>query len=515
MGKQQKKGIPSFLYDRRFLIFALFAFSIIIRLIYKNAGLWHWDSLKDVIMVERMLSEGGMQYSYAYGAPGMIITVFIFYFLHNLFTGITTAEPAYFFVTLLTAALSVVLLYLITEKLTKNRFISFSAAIFLSITPIFLSATTYPKTHAISVFYALLGGYLLLLSADRNSQKMLALSGLFFGLNIAVRPTGVLYLIPFCLLYIAPRIRKKKLVLNRDKLTLHNALSFIIPMAGIWLLLFLPRIIERGFFGYFRKLNPAVETRGGWLGILSENTIPSFMDLTASLTIIGLVAVILGVFYFYRKKQNLELGALVLWFLMFFIFFGNLAVIHARFLIPALIPLMVLMGAGCYVVYSNNRIAGYVVVLFLVASMIYTVHPVLSYRNEHSETKDFALFVRANTPTNAVVMANDIGFFIEYYGNRETVTHPRSGNPEEVRDFIIELYRYAAEGRPIYSTAEGFAIDPGGLVQQAIKRMFNITLVGEHTNEVYQDATLELTLYKGKLFRLEPSPPENLTSAEQ
>ncbi|MBD3313086.1 hypothetical protein GF345_01455 [Candidatus Woesearchaeota archaeon] len=508
---EKRVNLPSFMHDRRFIIACIIIFSILIRILYKNAGLWHFDSYADVKTVEDILTTGTMQYSYAYGAPGMVVTVFLFYYLHHLFTGVMTAEPAYFFVTFITAALGCALLYLIAERLTKNRFISVASALFFSVTPIFLSATTYPKTHALSIFYALLGGYLMMLASEKESWKLLAISGLFFGLNIAIRPDGVLYIIPFLLIYINPRIKNRKLMINRSRFSLINIAAFIVPMAGIWFLLFFPRIIEwGGLSAFFERLNPTTETRGGWMGVISDNTLPALKAMTFSVTWIGWAAIAGGLYYFQKKKRYFELGIMILWFSMFFFLFGNLAVMHARFLLPALIPLMILMAAGCSLVYKRNDLIGYLLVIVIIGSMIYAIHPVLSYRHEHSGTKDFAMFVAQNTPGNAVIMTNDIGFFIRYYGNRDIVFHPRTGDIKEINEFIIELMDYIKQGRPVYATGEGFGIDPGKLVQNAIVANFEIIPVGEQTTEWYGDSTLKLMLYKEQLFRLKPKTQEQM-----
>ena len=109
-----------FLKNDRLILISLFVLTILLRIIFKNAGLYHWDSLKDVLVIEEMLKTGEIQYSYAYGAPGMVAFVFIFYWIANLLTGTTSAEGAYFFVTFLTSGLAVVLTYLISKKITKD-----------------------------------------------------------------------------------------------------------------------------------------------------------------------------------------------------------------------------------------------------------------------------------------------------------------------------------------------------------------------------------------------------------
>jgi len=503
--------IKSIVTNEKFILCFLFLFSLALRIMFKNAGLWHFDSYADAKTVEEMLQYGRFEYSYGYGAPGAMAVLFIVYFFHHLLTGAASAEFSYFLLTFITASLAVVLIYIITKKITKNKFISMAAALFFSATPIFLSETVYPKTHGPSVFFGLLAGYLLMVAGDKDTLKeswlYIVLSGLFFGLNIAIRPDGVLYIIPFGVLYLNPRIENRKLIIRKNRFTLSRLAIFVLPMAVILIGLFIPRVVELGGVSQFIELlNPKTETRGGWLGMISQNTMTSFGHVTTSITWLGWIAVLIGLFYFYAKKMWFELAVMIGWFLMFFLLFGNLAVVHARFLLPGLIPLAILMAAGCYIISKQHKTAGYVVVFILLGAMFYNIYPVISYRHEHSGTKEFSMYVAQKTPENAVVMANDLGFFIQYYGHRKIIIHPRTGDPDEIGSFIAQLFNYTDEGRQIYATGEGFAIDPGNLVQQALVHYFDIQQVGAANNEWYGDGTLKLAVYQELLFKLTPKP---------
>ena len=134
--------------------------------------------------------------------------------------------------------------------------------------------------------------------------------------------------------------------------------------------------------------------------------------------------------------------------------------------------------------------------------MFAVVYPIISYRHDYSGTKEFANFVKENTEENAVIMSNDLGFFIQYYGNRTKITHPRSGNDQEIQQFIQELKDYNAKEISVYSTEEGFGIDPEGKVLTAIQENFDVLLVGEQENEWYGGSSLELKKYNEKLFKL-------------
>jgi 4-amino-4-deoxy-L-arabinose transferase-like glycosyltransferase len=482
----------------KYIILGIFLFAFLLRLIFKNAGLFHFDSYADVRTVEQIFETSKFQYSYAYGAPTVMAITFIFFMLDKLIFGALHAENAYFFITFLTAALSAVLLYLIAKKITKNKFIGIVSSLIFIVNPVFLAVTTYPKTHSISIFFALLGGLLLLKAADKNSNKYLILSGLSFGLNIGARPFGALYIIPFLLLYLKPKIKNKILILKKEKITLKKILIFAISTAAPPLILFLPWFIEKGVADFIRTINPRTELR---MDRGESNLWAVFMNIKNAHTWLGIALSFLGGFYLYIKKRKLLLVSLLVWFAAYFLILGttipeNSA--YARFFIPAMIPVAILAATGCRMIYQKNKWVSIAIIIFLLGSMFAVAYPIISYRHEHSGTRDFALSIKEVTPQNAVIMANDLGFFIQYYGNRTRIVHPRSGDDQEIQKFMDELKGYT----DIYATGEGFNIDPGNKVATAIESEYNIELIGEYDVEWYGGSSLELKIYKEKLFKL-------------
>jgi 4-amino-4-deoxy-L-arabinose transferase-like glycosyltransferase len=486
----------------RYIIIGLFLFALLLRIIFKNAGLFHFDSYADARTVEQIFETGSMQYSYAYGAPTVMIITFIFFMIDKLIFGATHAENAYFFVTFLTAALSVALIYIIAKKITRNQFVGVISALIFAVNPVFLAVTTYPKTHAISIFFALLGGLLLLKAAEKDSLKLLILSGLAFGLNIGARPFGVLYLIPFLLLYMEPNIKNKILIIKKNRITLKKILIFGASVILPPLLLFLPWFFDKGIADFIRTLNPQTELR---LERGESSLGTTFLNIKNAHTWLGLALAVLGSIYLYIKKRKLVLVALLAWFAVYFFTLGltlpeNTS--YARFFIPAMIPIAILIATGCRFLYRKNKIISILVILFLLGSMFAVAYPIISYRHEHSGTRDFALYIQDNTESDAVIMTNDLGFFIQYYGNRTRIVHPRSGDDQEIQEFMEEIRGYTDTNIQIYSTEEGFGIDPGQKVLNAIQSEYDINLIGEQDTEWYGGSSLELKVYKEKLYKL-------------
>ncbi|MFC1754027.1 glycosyltransferase family 39 protein [Thermoproteota archaeon] len=512
MGKHKIK-IPSFVFDERFIIGFLFILAIAVRLLYKNGGLFHWDSLRDVLAVEWILTNGEFQYSYAYGAPGMVVLVFLFYMIHKLFTGTTSAESAYFFVTFVTAALCVVLVYLITKKFTKDRFISISAALLMCFTPIFLSVTTYPKTHSISLFFALASIYLMILYSEQSKNWMLALCGFCLGYSITIRIFSVLFILPLLYIYLDLKIKNSSLKINKDKMNIKNPLIFGIPAAAIWIVMFWKMIVSRGGMIEYAKAMVGEQSGAvGWQGFFSSYMVPSISALYKTMTIIGVILLFVGLFYGLKKNRDLVI-VLLLWTLPFFFYFANIAAAQSRFFITFLPPLMIFIALGLGLVYSKHKVAAIAVLLLTVGMMFYTVHPFIKHRHDFSGTKEAALWMASVTEPNAKIMTNDVGWFIDYYGDREIFRHPRTGDTNEINEFLTQMNTDLQQGIPIYATAEGFAIDPGKKVFNGILANFDVSPVGEHPSEIYQYSELELRPYTAKLFKIQLKPPQEDTES--
>ena len=305
--------MKDFLKNEKIILISLFILAVLVRIIFKNAGLYHWDSLKDVMVIEEMLKTGDIQYSYAYGAPGMVAFVFIFYWIANLFTGTTSAEGAYFFVTFLTSGIAVVLTYLISKKITKDKLISIASALFLCFNAVFLSATTYPKTHSISLFFILSSLYLIFLFNKQKKSWIIALSGLFFGLSVAVRILNVFMFLPLLFLYLNPKIKNSKLIIKRYKLKLKYLIYFVIPSVGIWFLLFSRKISQLGGIGsYLKSLFIEQGAAVRWQGLISPSLTTGLDHIYKSISIVGVILLAIGIFYAIKKYKKSPLSGITL-----------------------------------------------------------------------------------------------------------------------------------------------------------------------------------------------------------
>ncbi|MFC1729989.1 phospholipid carrier-dependent glycosyltransferase [candidate division KSB1 bacterium] len=500
-----------YLTDKNVVIF-LFIFALVLRIMFANGGIPHFDSIADANKAPLVLETGKMQYSYGYGSPGIVVLTTVVYALDHWTTGATNAEFAYFFITFITAALSISVLYLIVRKITKDQLTGFLAAIFFCVTPIYLSVTTYPKTHAPGVFFALLGGYYLLKAADGDKKELRCIiySGLLFSFATTIRVFSFIYIIPFLLIYARPKIslgKKTSLSFNKAILDKKNMFWFIFSLFIVFFILFIPRFMEMGIGGFIKIILGEKGTVSVSRGFF-ESAKFSLSQLGISITWLGWIAIALGAYYLY-KKSKLAFSSIALWFLIFFVFFSRMVSMEARFLIPALIPLIIFMACGTKLLYNSNKILGIAVAVVLVVWMFATIYPIIDYRHDHSGQKEFALWIAENTEPNALIMTNDEGFFMEFYTDRKRLTPPRPWEGQTVEGFMEQLHDYSDNGIPLYITSTGFAIDPGKQFSTALTNEFDLFLVGERENEHYSQNTLQFQKFNEQLVKVVPKTIAN------
>ncbi|PIN86279.1 hypothetical protein COV19_05720 [Candidatus Woesearchaeota archaeon CG10_big_fil_rev_8_21_14_0_10_44_13] len=497
-----KADLGKYLTDRNIFIL-LFIASLALRIIFVNEGIPHFDSIADANKAPLTISTGKLQYSYGYGSPGIVVLLTAAYYVDHLVRGATNAEFAYFFITLVTAALSISVLYLVAKKITGDRLIGIFSAVLFCVTPIYLSVTTYPKTHGPGEFFSLLAGYYLLRAADKGNDELknIIISGLLFSFAISIRVFSFFYIIPFLIFYANPMIVSgKKISFNKGILDKKNIFWFLFSVLIIVFILFIPRLLEVGAGGFINILLGERKTVA-WQGAMSDRLSFALSQLHRSVTWLGWAAGALGIYYLYRKNK-VALAALAVWFFMFFIYFGNLRGVEARFLTSALIAILILAACGCKLLYNSNRILGLAVVIGLVVWMFTTIYPVLEYRHNYSGQKEFALWAGSMTEPNSILISTDEGFFYEFYTGKKFIGHYYSGSDDEIANFIDILHNYLQKGVPVYMAQSGIGYDPDGRFTKELLKNFDVYVVGSKTNEAYSQNTLQLQLYDEKLFKL-------------
>lgn len=496
-----KLNLPEFNIEEKWIITGLFLFSLLLRLFFMNNGLFHYDSVDFAIQAEKTVGEGKIHYAHGMGFPGMAILNGLAYGLDTLIRGAQSAELSITLLSILFGAASIIILYLFTKELTQNRFIAFTAALLFSVTPLFLSVTTFALSHGASVFFSLLA-LLLFQKAEQKGPKwkysLVILSGLTLGFAVTIRITNVLYVVLIPLLYFKPELKLKGLILYNPKIkeAILTAAFFLTPLILVFLLLYWPKISTAGI-SFITATAGSVQ----WLGIYSK--MPRFLlgGLTRSVSPIGWVLMLGGIICSLKLKRYSII--LLVWFVIFAIYFLNLSgTVALRHLIPLLIPICIYIATALDWIKDKNKIIAALIIVILLLTMLMPMYPILDFRTQYCGNKEFAHYVEQNTEPNSVIIAMDEAIHIIYYTNRTTLGPPRDGNDKKIKIFVNKIDRYLDHNTPVYIIGTAFTYDPGRKVRQAVLNRYNLTVIGSSLNEDYHNKAMFDGKFEERLFKI-------------
>lgn len=483
------------------IILFLFIFSLSLRLIYINPGLFEADSIGAASAVEETFKTG-ILHGLFNGRYGSVIVNIITYIPYHLITGIESAEKSLILTEILFASFSVIILFLFIVKIFDNKLISLVAALLFSISPIFLSVTTYGNSIGIEIFFILTSFYLLACFHKNNSKLQLALSSFSIAFSVMVRESALVFVLLYFLFYINPVIKNNRnfISLDWEVLKARNLIS-----------VFFPFLLTFGTYTYYVFHNVLYKTLfipddgsgaiAVFMGIFSPVLYNSTNDLYFDLSILGIIFAIGGLIIFIKSFENkFYFIFFLLWSGMFF-YFGNISTYSPYYLAIVSIPFYIFISIFQNALYQTNRFFGIISLLLLIFILFSQIQPILDYRHKFSGEKEYALWVKEQIPPNSRVVAmNDNGFF-DYYANLETLSHP-IGDPEKTKTWVKEINLLLKNHTNIYIVSSGFTYDPGQIFLNALYQNFDIEYVGSHLNEDYHKATITDNRYKSNLLKV-------------
>jgi hypothetical protein len=497
-----KLDLPDFTIEEKWIIAGLFLFSLLLRLFFMNDGLFHYDSVDFAIQAERTVEELKIHYAHGMGFPGMAILNGLAYGTDALIRGTQSAELSITLLSIIFGAAAVVIFYLFTKELTQDRFIAFTAALLFSITPLFLSVTTFALSHGASVFFSLLAVFLFQKSEQKEPKLkygLIILSGLSLGFAVTIRIPNVLFGVLILLLYFNPQLEHEGLIFNKPKLKdlVLTAALFMSALILIFLLLYWPKISTAGL-GFITETAEIVK----WLGIYSEMTLFLLGWLSKSVNPLGWILMLGGIIYALKAKRYSII--LLVWFVLIAMYFLNLSgTVSPRYLIPLLIPIYIFIATALEWIKSKNKLVAAVIIVILVLVMLIPMYPILEFRTQYCGPKEFAYYVQQNTEPDSVVIAVDEWIHIKYYANRTTLTHTQDGNDTKILEFLDRIDNYLDNNTPVYIVETGFSYDPGQKIQKAIVTNYNVTLIGSHLNEDYHKKAMFDGRFEERLFKIQ------------
>ncbi|KPK98931.1 MAG: hypothetical protein AMJ95_01305 [Omnitrophica WOR_2 bacterium SM23_72] len=480
----------------RFGVILLFFINLFAGFIFINEGLFHYDAVCLARAVEDTLRTGHLQPA----ARGRYGSVFINTFIAlPFFLMGQDADLATRLSSVLFHASSIAMLFLLVYELFGDFLPALFSGLLFSFVPFYFSPNTYGKEHGMSIFFVLLSFYLLRRGQRRNSYLLMGLSSFFLGFSVSVKESVVMASPLYFLLYFSPQINLRPFGISvpKDKFRWKSLVAVGTPFLIIFAILYSAYLKDE----FFRELFIRDLSCAEFLGPCSFMLKQAFKDLGKSIPPVLFLFSGLGAVRLVRKNELFLALFLCLWFTLIF-FFGNLATYGARYLDIVVIPALLLAAYSLSALFAKDKLMSLAILIYFVMSMFLFLYPTVSFRHRYNGEKQFAELVRQITPKNALIITMDDAVFIEYYGERKTLTHPVDDRLK-IMDFVRTVAVHLVNKTPVYVTESSFSYDHKGLFWEAMMKSFKFTHIGSRFCEDYHRPELDPVQYQADLFKLD------------
>ena len=470
----------------------LFVINFIPALLLINEGLFHMDAVVLAEAVEKTYQTGVLQQA-VLGRMGAVLVNSILY-LPFYWAG-QNADFVTRFSSVLFQSLSAVAAYLFIKELLKDRMSAIFAALLFSFTPFYFVPNTYGKEHGMSMFFMLMSFWSLLRGLVRQRPQEAALASALFVLAVSIRESILLMLPVYFLLYCLP-----------IKGLLPESIPYSSRYAGRMLAaLLLPLTAGLVFLGQTYLVSAlatiTVKQGGGiykFMGIISRKTGYAFIDAVVCVSPVIMVAVIAALFLMWVSGEWALLALLLAWAGQFFLS-ANTNFYSPRHLDTAIVASHVMAGYSLGWLFRRCRLVAIGIVLTAMASMWSLMYPMLDFRRAYNGEKRTALFVKALTEPDAVVITQDQSVFVDYYGRRTPLWIPLD-DPEGMERFFQDVRMLLQRGTPVYYTFSPYLPREAQLVP--IAERFQYRQIGEVLSEDYHRPEISFRTHLQKLYRI-------------
>jgi hypothetical protein len=457
-----------------YIMAILFALAFAIRFYFRSAGLLHTDSVIEAKAAQDAFVDGRLHYLQGLGYPGESLLMTLTYGAFRLF-GADSAEQAVIFASVLFGALCVPMIYALSKRLFDSELAGIYSALILTLLPVQLSLSTFGKGHGMELFFLLLSAYLAVRAGERGTFGLRLAAGLALGFTMAIRQTSAMALPAVMLLFWwanppAELLRKKgalKLRLRQPytKIIL-DAATLSVPVLAVFVASFVPLMLYDPSYSLLGSIKAFSQEANTGFSPFSPLMTKSLEWATVSVTPLGWLLAAGGAFIVWRRDKLLA-AALLLWFVILFVYLSNVGMVSPRFVIPALaVPVMLAAVAvehiGDAVDLGRRQAAALIVLVILSVWMMANIYPVLEYRRLHCGPCDFSRAIANATEQNAAVIAMDESNHYEYYAHRRTLGHPSGpdlADPAKLEASLDQLEGLLRNGTPVYITTQGLSYD--------------------------------------------------------
>lgn len=464
----------------------LFVFSFIVRLLLISKGPHHPDCLWLAVKAQETLSTLKFPYLQNPGHPltGILGVLSV---LGAKLLNISDPVIAVNFMSVLFGSLCIPANYFFVKKLFNQTAAIFSS-ILLSYYPVFLAISTFGNSHTPSLFFLLLGLYLLLKYFENSSLKTLLLCGLCIGLMGASRIQDmILVTFPISFLFFQRPHKFENKPTPSQSTSLKCYFIFISATIITVAFFYVPLLVDL-------LLNNSINQ---FLGTLGSNFVAppkgiifpflswSISHLYFALTPAGFVSAIFGLFHLSKKNSNI-CKFFMCWVIPSVFFFARLVITRPRFLIITAIPLIIVEGYlfSKFVKFNLlTKISTLLIFLIIISVSFLNIYPVVLFRHNYSLISDYAKRISKITEPNAQIITADESHFIRYYGNRATIGRPlscslRPYTQKEFQNFKANIDHILEQGIPLYATSPGlYTYETNSQFSSFVKKNYDVEAI--------------------------------------
>ncbi|QQG43463.1 MAG: DUF2723 domain-containing protein [Candidatus Daviesbacteria bacterium] len=374
-------------YIKEYLLIGLILLAALVgRILYLSPYLEDWDSVQFALAMNHFSLIKELPH-----APGYPLYILLGNFMKIFFSSDNLALTI---LSAMTGSATVLVTYLLTQKMFNNKLTALGAALIFTFIPVSWSLSEQALTNVPGLFFLSLLAYLLYKFID--NPKIIILISFLFGLLLGLRFTE-LPIIMALLLFVFAWKRNLKLVL-------FSSLSFVVGIL-FWLG---PLIIVTGWTDFVKaylKIANYIFNHDSLLGgdrygfyliRLRLNHLFYILKIAYGQIFI-LISILILAFTIWQKKQRTDsrIQFLLVWFLtylVFLVFFFNLEV--TRYSLPLTVPLAILTAAALSKLITNKTIYTAVILVTCVILFKDSYYQVSQFKNSLPPTMAPVLLVK-------------------------------------------------------------------------------------------------------------------------
>jgi|GEM_PF-7053179 len=446
-------------------LIALFIVSLLVRLYFWPAGLFHTDSVITAMEAERSVNTGQLKYLQGpLGYPGYALVTSTVWLVWSTLTGAVSSEWILILFSIVSGSIAVVIMHEMARKFTGSSRVALYSALALSFMPIHLSLSTYVKDQVFGACFMMASLMLAYDAGKKRDMKSKLIAAAVMGYTIAIRQQEFMLLPAFLLIYFLadPFIELKK---NKDAVkmkvirpiqdAIRDATILIVPSPLIFVAAFIPRWTyepEYDLVGSF--LQGGGQQVNGFSLFSPLLTIYSIPWALITLTWLGAFLLAYGIIVGFSRNKGMA-AAMCAWMFPYFFILGNFSQVSPYFIYPAFIPAAFFIGWGLSDLADKfGPNTSHILMAVLVIWMLLNIMPVLEHRKAYCGPCEFSKRIGQETPEGSWVSGMDETRHYEYYAKRIS---PRRGRPnlgdgDDVESYLDFFESTIRGGKKIYVT---------------------------------------------------------------